>query len=156
FPSPFISKALLFRLPVRPDFMGSGKFNGDSFVDLVIAQQGDSNLYIIPVDDKGKFGSPTVVTVPGRITAMATRKTAGAQNLGTVLVGITSPKDSSVLVFGGSDQGVELLGTFGLSAPATAFAFGNLNGDGTDAAILAGGNVSVLPGANLSKTQVAN
>ena len=113
---------------------------GDNRIDLIVGARGDSSLYVFPGKGNLTFDFPSVVTLPGKITSMATGKLGAGSKFTQILVGITTANGSALLVLTGSDEGLVLGAAYPLQAPATAFAFGDLNNDTRgDAAIVSGG-----------------
>ena len=82
---------------------------------------------------------------------MATGKLGVGSKFSQILIGITTANGSALLVLTGSDEGLVLAAVYPLQAPATAFAFGDLNSDTRgDAAIVSGGNLFILDGRALN------
>ena len=71
FPSSFEREAAAIDLPISPDFLASGRFRADSDLDIVVASRASSEIYLVPVDGKGGFGTPVKFDVGGEVTAMA-------------------------------------------------------------------------------------
>jgi CSLREA domain-containing protein len=116
----------------------------------ITGARGDSVLYVFSGKGNLKFDSPSVVSLPGKITAMAVGKVGAGGRFTQVLVGVTTANGSALLVLTGSEDGLVLAAAYPLQAPATAFAFGDLNRDTrNDAAIIAGGNLFILHGRAL-------
>ena len=68
FPSPFLTEANTFTVPVSPDFIAIGNFTGNGEQDLVIAARGGNALYVFQGDGKGGFGNPQSVTLPSGVS----------------------------------------------------------------------------------------
>ncbi len=151
FPSPFLPEAQTIPVPLKPDFVAVGNFIGNGHSDLVVAAKGGTALYVLSGDGQGHFSDPQMVSLPGGITTLAAGKFGSAHGFGTLLVGVVSPQSVSLLmVLRGTPKGLASPASLPLNAPATSIAFGDLDGDGvSDAAILAGGQVSVLHSASL-------
>jgi hypothetical protein len=148
FPDPFLPDAQVFTVPVTPDFVVAGNFVGKGHQDLLIAARGGTALYVLPGDGKGHFGTPQVVSLSGSVTALIAGNLGGAATFSNVMLGVSSPKGASLLIYGGTAQGLIPLGSYKLSAPATTIILGDLDGDSRpDLAVLAGGQVSILHGA---------
>jgi uncharacterized repeat protein (TIGR01451 family)/fimbrial isopeptide formation D2 family protein len=150
FPSPFLPTAQLFELPQRPDFLAAGQFTGTDDLDIVAATKGSSALYILANNGYGNFTPEPVFTLPGTVTALETAKfDSGLAS--SIIVAVNRPQGPALLVYATSRNGLYLTAAYPLSAPATALAVGNLDGDGiTDVAVIAGGEVSILEGRNLT------
>ncbi len=148
FPSPFLPNAQAFNVPVRPDFLATGNFTGSGHLDLALASRGGNTLYIFTGDGRGKFASRQIIGLPGAITALAAGQFGRVGT--TLLVGVSGPQNSSLVVYRGTAQGAARLASYPLTAPVTAVAFGDLDGDRQpDAAVLSGGQVQILHSSSL-------
>ena len=154
FPSPFLTDANTFSVPVSPDFIALGNFTGDGQRDLIIAARGSNTLYIFPGDGKGGFGAAQTVGVPGGVTSLAVGDFGPSAQFSTVLIGVGAGKNSSLIVLGGSAQGLNMTGALPLKGPASNFDFGNFGG-GNDAAFLSGGQIFILRSSTLQLSQVS-
>jgi hypothetical protein len=144
FPSPFVDTASVFPVPSAPDFLATGTFGDGGNTDVVTAARGKSTVYLLAGDGQGKFATPQEISVPGPITAMAAGRFGSSILRSNVLIGIGGSQPA-VLLYSGSSQGLQLTARYNLAAPATSFAFDDLDGDGLpDALILAGGQISIL------------
>jgi uncharacterized repeat protein (TIGR01451 family) len=148
FPAPFLPNAKVVSIPVRPDFMALGSFTPGGQQDLVVAARGGNSLYVFPGDGKGNFGSPQIVSLPGGVTAMGAQRLLRTVSFSNLVVGVATPKSSSLLVFTGSDQGMGSPANFPLEAAASNILFGDFGDSYTDTAFLAGGKVFVLHSSN--------
>src|SRR5262249_55727128 len=135
-----------------PDFIALGDFTGNGNSDLVIAARGSKSLFIFPGDGKGNFGDPQMVSLAGGITALAAGRFGQQQSM--LMVGLTAGKSSSLLVLVGSQQGVQALGSYALSGPASNIVFGDF-GDGPDVAFLSGGQVQILRSSSMRLASVS-
>src|SRR5712692_910362 len=136
FPSPFLPEARTFSIPIRPDFVVVGNFTDTDHLDLVAASQNGAALYFYRGDGKGNFGNPQTISLPGTVSALAAG-TLGSPGLFTnLIVGVSAEKNSSLLVYRGSEQGLVTINDYSLSAPPTNIAFGNFSDQGNDAAFL--------------------
>ena len=151
FPSPFVTDAQVIGVPLAPDFIVTGNFAGNGHKDIVVASRGGTQLYLLPGDGKGNFGVAQTVNLPAGVTAMASGEFGGGNGYDTLLVAISSsPRSAALAILRGTAHGFSSAAALPLNAPATAFAFGNLDGEpGYDAAILAGGQVFILHSASL-------
>jgi len=151
FPSPFLPTAQLFELPQRPDFLAAGQLTGTDDLDIVAASKGSSALYILANNGYGNFTPTPVFTLPGTVTALGTANFDPQHISTSIVVAVNRAQGPALLVYATSRNGLYLTAAYPLSAPATALAFGNLDGDTiTDVAVIAGGEVSILEGRNLS------
>jgi hypothetical protein len=145
FPSPFLTQANTFTVPVSPDFIAIGNFTGNGEQDLVIAARGGNALYVFPGDGKGGFGNPQTVGLAGGVTALAAGEFGASGQFTTALVGVKGVgKSFSLVAMTGSFQGLAVKGTFPVSAAPSSIDFANFGGTGRDAAFLAGGQIFVL------------
>ncbi|MBK9768804.1 MAG: DUF11 domain-containing protein [Chloracidobacterium sp.] len=71
FPSSFEREAAVIEVPISPDFIASGRFRSDSDLDVAVASRNSSDIYLIPLDGKGGFGTPVKFDAGGDVTAMA-------------------------------------------------------------------------------------
>ena len=71
-PEPFLPDPRVVALPISPDLLGSGDFNGDGLVDLVAGEIGDSQLWWLPGTPAGSPGAPRPILLPGTLTALVT------------------------------------------------------------------------------------
>src|SRR5258708_30113817 len=148
FPSPFLRDAQAFSVPVRPDFLATGNFTGSGHLDLALASRGGNALYVFGGDGGVKFASRQIIGLPGAITALAAGQFGRVGT--TLLVGVSGPQNSSLVVYRGTAQGAARLASYPLTAPVTAVAFGDLDGDRQpDAAVLSGGQVQILHSSSL-------
>jgi hypothetical protein len=98
--------------------------------------------------DAGAMQLRQTIAVPGSITAMDAHLVR-AGKYQHVVVGIHGENGSELLLYAGAHDGLSLQSRFSLTQDATAFAFGNLDGDAvTDILVLAGGQVSILHGGS--------
>src|SRR5712692_7074710 len=130
FPSPFLPQAKVFSIPIRPDFLAAGNFTGKGNTDLVAASKGGNALYVFPGDGKGNFGQPQIFSLSGAVHALAAGNLGNGQSFTNIVVGIAnSQKSFSLLVLGGTGDGVGALASYPLSGPASNIVFGDLDGD---------------------------
>jgi uncharacterized repeat protein (TIGR01451 family) len=156
FPSPFLTDANTFTVPVSPDFIAIGNFTGNGEQDLVIAARGGNTLYVFPGDNKGGFGGPQTVALPGGVTGLAAGNFGNSGHFTTVLVGVKGIGNSSSLVaLGGSFQGLKGTGTFPTSATVSSIDFANFGGAGRDAAFLAGRQIFILRSSSMQVVPVS-
>ena len=66
--SPLLPEAIVTESNVAADFLVAGDFDNDHHADLAAASA--DQLHIFPGDGQGGFGSPRLIQLPGRVTAM--------------------------------------------------------------------------------------
>lgn len=136
------STATVFGVPTVPNFLTSGQFLGQ--MDLAIATQGSSAVYVFAGNGSGSFASPQSFKVTGPINAMASGRFGSDTQTKSLLIG-TGGSQPSISLYRGSAQGMSLVSTFAMQAPANSFDFDDLDGDGyRDAVMVAGGSVLIL------------
>ncbi|HEX4427580.1 MAG TPA: hypothetical protein VH079_19420, partial [Terriglobales bacterium] len=145
FPSPFLTQAHVYQVPVRPDFIAAGDFTGLGNLDLVVASREDNSIYVLPGLAQGKFGSPQQVQLAGKLNALASGRLGTGQTFSNVILGITSPAGNpSLLVLGGTEIGLGIVANFPLAAPVSNVVFGDFGESGDDVAFLSGDQVVLL------------
>jgi hypothetical protein len=101
--APFLSPSRAFAAPVAADFIGAGDFDGDSHWDVVVGSHTRSSLYLLSGDGHGGFQPAKEIPLPGVVTAMTTGEINRADGLTDIVVGVTGPNGSSVMVFEGPE-----------------------------------------------------
>ena len=147
---PFLQPSQLIRITVEPDFLIAADVNGDGHRDLVFAGQGGSRLQVLAGTGKGKFAAqPVSIEIPGSITALAAYR-PGAPTMGdALLVGYQTAQGARLAIVSNGAAGLGIRATYKLPGAATAISVANLDGDSIpDAAIVAGGQLVILHGAN--------
>jgi len=140
----------VIRITVEPDFLIAADVNGDGHRDLVFAGQGGSRLQVLAGTGKGKFAAqPVSIEIPGSITALAAYR-PGAPTMGdALLVGYQTAQGARLAIVSNGAAGLGIRATYKLPGAATAISVANLDGDSIpDAAIVAGGQLVILHGAN--------
>lgn len=129
----FLGEAMLIELPMTPDFVGVGDFNGDGAPDVVSAQRGAGELMLLPggVDDC-LSGQIETITLPGALTALAVGEVNRFDYLQDIVVGVTTLNGPKVLVFEGPNGALAREPeVFRAAAPVTDIVMGHINGDGS-------------------------
>src|SRR5579884_3100154 len=155
FPAPFLPNAQTMNIPVRPDFMALGRFTSSGHQDLVVAARGGNSLYVFPGDGKGKFGAAQIVALSGNVTSLAAERLLRSVHFSNVVVGVTTPHNSSLLVFTGSMKGLGSPAEFPLAAAASNIVFGDLGDSYTDTVFLSGGKVFALHSSTFQIEQIS-
>ncbi len=143
---PLLPGASTFRTTVRPDLVAAGDFFQSGHLSLVVAAQGGNSLNLLAGDGHGRFAGPEIVKLPGTVSALASGKIGATGQPAAVLIGVQGPKQPLLLLYRSTAAGLVLEHSYNLSAPATAFAFGDLHGHMVpdEAAVVAGGQVYIL------------
>ena len=68
-------------LPVRPEVLAAGDFDGDDFWDVVVADEVRPALYLLAGNGTGGFAPAVRVELPGPVTALATGEINRADGL---------------------------------------------------------------------------
>jgi uncharacterized repeat protein (TIGR01451 family) len=158
FPSPFLPQAQAVEVPVAPNFLAAGDFTGDGAADILVAARGGNMLYLLAGDGHGNFAKPQSIALPGAVTAMAGGHVGDSQAATLDLaVGVATPQASQLLIYRAQAGALTLMASYPLASPATAFAFGNLEGDSApDLAVVSGGQVFVLHGGEVPSGPVTS
>src|SRR5579864_2077632 len=144
FPSPFLPTATLVEVPVRPDFVQVGSFNGEGYPDVIVAQRNDSSVYLLGNNGKGVFAAPQRIDVGGPITTTASGDLGPHGIYSKLLVGISDHSGSHLMVFTGTLNGLGGVKVLSLPGRASDINFGHLGDNGQDAIFVAGGQVMIL------------
>jgi uncharacterized repeat protein (TIGR01451 family) len=156
FPAPFLPEARVFSVPVTPDLLAVGDFTGRGTNDLVVAARGASVLYVLQGDGHGNFRAPQVVNLAGGVTALGGGKLGRTSPSSDLIVGISGPDGSSLLLYRGASKGPKLLAHYSLGGPVSSIAFGNLTaGAGADAAVVADGGLFILASSSMQLERAA-
>ena len=147
FPSPFLTDARTFSVPITPDFLALGNFTGKGNQDLVVATKGGGTLLVFAGDGKGNFGSPQTINLPGRVTSLSSGQFGGT-HLPSIVAGVSvaGNSNSELVVFTAAAQGLAPVAAVPVTGAISNILFGNFGG-GPDVAFLAGGKVQVLRSA---------
>jgi trimeric autotransporter adhesin len=147
FPPGFESASTEWMMPIAPDFMVSGDFNGDGRADVVIAQRGHNNLYFLAGQRAG-FAAPVQIKVAGGVDAIASGLLDSRDGFPKLIAALTTTEGASLLTF---NRGVMVPPLArAIDASATALAIGKLSADSTgDIVMLAGGRVQILHGRDV-------
>jgi hypothetical protein len=139
-----LSPAKVFDLPEAPEFLGTGDFDADGHLDVVIAARGSNVLYWFPGDGQGGFDPVEEIELPGAVTALVTGGINRRDGSMDVVVGIIGPDGPELLVFEWLEAEPKV---FALPAEATALAVGQLDEDYLlDLAVAAGRELLIVHG----------
>ena len=99
--SPFFVPVRAFDVASAPDFLGTGDFDGDGHRDVVIAENDGGSLVLLSGDGGGGFAAARSITLPGRVTAMATGEVNRMDGLADILVAVKGNGTPKLLVYEG-------------------------------------------------------
>ncbi len=97
--SPFLAEASIFAVDEKPDFIGVGDFNNDSFQDVVTAQNGDAKLNYFRGDGRGAFGDVQKIEVGGNITALVAGNLNRNDGTEDLAIAIENESGAKVLIY---------------------------------------------------------
>lgn len=97
--APFLSPVRALTLPEPPDFLAAGDFAVDGRQDLVAAARGSNVLWWVSGDGSGGLGLARRTLLPGSVTALAGGEVNRADGLADVVLAISGPSGSRLLVF---------------------------------------------------------
>ena len=128
----FLGDATLIALPMAPDFIGVGDFNGDGLPDAVVAQRGAAELMLLPGGSNDRLsGQIETIALPGALTALGVGEVNRFDYLDDIVVGVTTLNGPKVLVFEGPNGALTRdPEVFDAPAPVTEIVMGHINGDG--------------------------
>ena len=152
FPDPVLPQVEVLDVGVAPDLLVVADLDGDGHKDIIIGSRTSAIVYVLFGDGKGKFSRTLQVKLPGMATALAARRMDRGSAGWTLLAGVTGVNGAppALVVFTARPAGIRPLFSLPLPAPLTAIAFGNLDNDAyPDAALIAGGQVFILHGADV-------
>ena len=146
--APFKGPARVFSVPVNPDFIGVGDFNGDGHLDIVIAARGGDCLHLLLGDGLGQFPSNRMIELGGSVSALIAGEINRRDGLIDVALAIRTSHGPELLVYEGP------AGAFScpperttLPAETTSLALGQLDaGPEIDIAVAAGNNLILVHG----------
>ena len=71
FKEPFFqAQPLIFELPISPDFLLAGDFDGDLHADVLIGSRDEAAIYLLSNDGQGGLIPPKIRPLPGRPTSL--------------------------------------------------------------------------------------
>ena len=125
------SRSRFLQLPVTPNFLGTGDFNADGKLDVMLAARGDAAVWFLLNDGRGGFGAATRLGLPGRLSAIVAGDVNRIDGLADFVVAVDTGAKASLLVFedphGAKDAAAE---TIPLPAPASDLTIEMLDDDG--------------------------
>jgi len=99
--APFGQAGTLVALPVEPDYLAAGDFNGDGHQDLAIAKRGGTAFYVIPGNGRGRFGKSVRIVLHAPLSFLAGGDVNRRDGLEDIIVGIQGPDSARLMVFEG-------------------------------------------------------
>ena len=146
--SPFHPSSVVIDVPEAPDYLGTGDFDADGHLDIVVATVLGQSLYVLGGDGRGGFNPARALNLPGRLTALATGEINRADGLTDIVVGIEGGDGPHLLIFEGPQGAINSEPeSLQLHAEATTLALGQLDdGYALDLAVGAGSELLVLHG----------
>ncbi len=147
---PFLQSSTLIRLSAQPDMLIAADVNGDGHSDLVYAAKGSGVVQLLAGTGKGTFAArPVSITIPGSVTALESYRPGAPFTGEALLVGYQTRQGAGLAIVSDGPAGMRISATYALPGAATAFSVANLDDDFIpDTAIVAGGQLLVLHGAN--------
>ena len=124
--APSFEKASAVELAVRPEWLGTGDFDGDGHLDLVVAARRGRALHWFLGDGEGGLDFPQTLAVPGEITALLAGRILDRPD-GVVQVAVALADEESASLFltdGLVRGGVDPRELVALPAEASAFVLG--------------------------------
>ena len=145
----FLPQANMIPVPVEPDLLIAMDVNGDGYIDLVMAAKNGNALYVLAGNGKGQFTLLQLAMVPGTITALAAYKPGDNNSADALIVGVKTGKGYAAELYRMEHGDFALRAAYAMPGAVSAIATANLDSDLTpDAALIAGGQVVVLHGAD--------
>ena len=146
--APFISPARAVEVPVQPDFMVTGDFDGDGHNDVLVAARGDRTLYFLQGDGHGNLGPANTLQLNGQVTAVVSGEINRRDGLTDLMVAIDGTNGPQLLVFEGPEGAMKAQPElFSLPAAANQLALGQLDNEyPIDLAISAGHSLLIIHG----------
>ena len=146
FPSPYLPEAELVEIPSRPDFLASGDFIGLGGSALAAAARGGQSIHVLARSASGKLELQQTIATAGPITGLASHNLKSGKYW-QLAAGVRAPSGPRLVIYTGTYDGLSQTDSIPLAGDATAFASGNLDGDGvSDLLVVAGGQPAVLHG----------
>lgn len=147
-PPPFLSPARVFETPEAPELVGTGDFDHDGHLDVVVTAPANNALYLLAGDGQGGLGLAQRIELPGSVTALATGEVNRGDGLADVVVAVTGAEGPRLLVFEsptGALRGEPEV--VALPGEARALALGQFDEEfSADVAVAAGYNLVLVQG----------
>jgi hypothetical protein len=140
--------SLMSDIQKQPDFIGAGDFNADGHYDVVMTSRYGNVLYWFTGNGQGGFEPAKPMDLEGNVTAFSIGEVNRRDGLADVVIGVSTPNGSKVLVFE-SPEGAMRAKPEALDLPweAIALELANLDKDYLgDLAISAGSELLIIRG----------
>ncbi len=117
-------------LPAVPDALGSGDFDNDGHMDLLVASEGGRTLDLLRGDGRGGFAEPVERRLTGRISRMVVGEINRADGLADIAVAVERGGRSEILVFESPEGAWKAEPeTLGVETTVNFLGLGDLDGD---------------------------
>jgi hypothetical protein len=141
-PQPFLRSVQTVLTSAAPYFLAAGDLSGTGAIEIVLAARGGGSFFRFMADGAGGIRNIGIVTVPGRITALA----AGGH---AVVAGVETGGGSLLVTYQLSGPAASQVAAIPMTAAISQISTGDLGGGrDADAAVLAGGQLFILHGAD--------
>ncbi len=138
----------IYGLPVEPQFLETGDFDGDGLQDVVLARFDSHRFWFLAGRNKVGFDTPQPIELPGPITAIESGDFGNRDGLDDLMVGVDGAGGPALLVY--QNRRGALRGgprTLDLPAAASHLAIGQLDDrHPADLAVAAGSELIVFYG----------
>lgn len=147
-PEPFLPGPRSVALPISPDLLGTGDFDGDGQVDLVVGERGGTELWWLPGSADGSLGDPRPFLLPGMLSALVTGDSDRRDGRDDIVVATRSAEASLVTLLRMKKEGSFVRSAlWNGKGPVDSIAMGRLDRDkAIDLAVGAGKTLDVLLG----------
>ncbi len=149
--APFVSPGRSVALPIAPDFLGAGDFDGDGHFDVVVASRVSASLYLLSGDGQGGFERGSWFELQGSVVALLVGELGRLDGLADLVVAVDGSNGPAAILFHGPGGALRSQGsTVPLPQRAVSLALGQLDGDGwADLAVAAGNSLVLVRGKAL-------
>ncbi len=138
---PFYPASRNYYLPIAPDHLEAGDFNGDGKQDILAARNGENKIYLLAGDGNGNLSNAQEIWVGGSVTALAVGEIGSQDGQTDAAVAVEGEKGPQLMVFehpeGAFKNPPE---SIALTAKATTITIGLLDTDSFFDIAVGGGN----------------
>lgn len=147
-PTPFLANVKIFALPSTPSFLGSGDFDADGHLDLVLASAGAQRIFWLSGNGEGAFLRSHSIALPGRLDRLTVGEINRKDGMADVIAAVTGKLGPQLIIFesphGAFQSEPEMID---LPDPVVDFDLALLDDDPYfDLAIASGTNLIILQG----------